>query len=204
MINCWGLWMALALPTFMLVSRQQGPAKYMVSSNEYPVIFMSYAVAAAAASMFTALRCSTVSGPSLLIANSTVCCCCCYCLQGSLPSGVDQRYLSGFLAREIDRAAAKSLKRSSSSSSSRVVSGAALLECVVRQYGQLMGAGHLALAAHKLAELQQGGLAGSEQVGGDSWNVSTLISRLSLFCFVFGHPRVVRRVLASVDPKQFL
>jgi hypothetical protein len=87
--------------------------------------------------------------------------------QGTLPAGIDQRYLSGFLAREIDRAAERARDATSSSSrSSRAAapSGAALLQAVLVRYGQLLCVAHLALAGHRLAELQQEGLAGVKQV----------------------------------------
>jgi hypothetical protein len=86
--------------------------------------------------------------------------------QGTLPAGVDQRYLTAFLAREIDRAAERARDTSSSSSSSRAAapSGAALLQAVLARYGQLLGVAHCALAGHRLAELQQEGLAGTQQV----------------------------------------
>lgn len=89
--------------------------------------------------------------------------------QGFIPRGVDQSYLSGFVAREIERAAARAADTSTNSSSSSRGgggggSGAVLLSDVVARFGQLMGVDHWALALHKLAELQQEGLAGSEQV----------------------------------------
>lgn len=76
------------------------------------------------------------------------------------------------MAREIERAAARAADTSTNSSiSSRGGgvggsggSGAVLLSDVVARFGQLMGVDHWALALHKLAELQQEGLAGSEQV----------------------------------------
>jgi hypothetical protein len=90
-------------------------------------------------------------------------------LQGTLPAGVDQRYLAGFLAREIDRAAQHARDTSSSSSSRAAApSGAALLQAVLVRYGQLLNAAHLALAGHRLAELQQEGLAGNQQVSSTS------------------------------------
>jgi hypothetical protein len=92
-------------------------------------------------------------------------------LQGTLPAGVDQRYLSGFLAREIDRAAERAHDTSSSSISGRAAapSGSALLQAVLVRYGQLLGVAHLALSGHRLAELQQEGLAGTQQVGCCCW-----------------------------------
>jgi hypothetical protein len=80
--------------------------------------------------------------------------------QGFIPSGVDQDYLSGFLAREIDKAAARAAAAPSNSSS-----GAALLLGVVSQYGGLLGVDHLALLLHRLAQLQEEGCAGPEEVG---------------------------------------
>jgi hypothetical protein len=86
--------------------------------------------------------------------------------QGYIPRGIDQSYISGFLAREIEAAATRAMQAATttSSSSSSRVSGAVLLSNVVSQYSQLMGVDHLALAVHKLAELQQEGAAGPEQV----------------------------------------
>jgi hypothetical protein len=88
-------------------------------------------------------------------------------LQGYIPRGIDQSYMSGFLAREIEAAATQAKQAAtttSSSSSSSTVSGAVLLPSVVLKYSQLMGVDHLALAVHKLAELQQDRAAGPEQV----------------------------------------
>jgi hypothetical protein len=84
--------------------------------------------------------------------------------QGALPPGVDQRYLSGFLAREIDRAAERARDTNTSSSRAAAPSGAALLQAVLSRYGQLLGVAHCALAGHRLAELLQEGLAGTQQV----------------------------------------
>jgi hypothetical protein len=85
--------------------------------------------------------------------------------QGALPPGIDQRYLSGFLAREIDRAAERARDTNTTSSSRAAApSGAALLQAVLSRYGQLPGVAHCALAGHRLAELQQEGLAGTQQV----------------------------------------
>jgi hypothetical protein len=86
-------------------------------------------------------------------------------LQGYIPRGIDQSYMSGFLAREIEAAATQAKQAATTtSSSSSTVSGAVLLSSVVLKYSQLMGVDHLALAVHKLAELQQDGAAGPEQV----------------------------------------
>jgi hypothetical protein len=91
------------------------------------------------------------------------------CMQGYLPRGIDQSYISGFLARELTQAAARAADSSSSSSSSssgvNSPSGAVLLSKVVSKYSQLMCVDHLALAVHKLAELQEQGTAGSSEVG---------------------------------------
>lgn len=86
----------------------------------------------------------------------------CLPLQGTLPAGIDQRYLSGFLAREVDRAAERA--RDATSGRAAAPPGAALLQAVLVRYGQLLGVGHLALAGHRLAELQREGLAGAQQV----------------------------------------
>lgn len=94
-------------------------------------------------------------------------------MQGTLPAGTNQRYLSGFLAREIDGAAERA-REDSSSGRLTSASGAALLQRVLSRYGQLLGAAHLALLGHRLAELQQEGLAGAKQVG--------LAPRLWLVC----------------------
>lgn len=93
-------------------------------------------------------------------------------LQGYIPRGIDQSYISGLLAREIEAAAARAMQATSTTSSSSSVSGAVLLSKVVAKYSQLMGVDHLALAVHKLAELQQEGAAGPEQVrdGGTAAN----------------------------------
>lgn len=87
------------------------------------------------------------------------------CLQGYIPRGIDQSYIAGFLAREIERAAARATETTTNSSGA---SGAVLLSKVVSKYGQLMGVDHLALALHKLAELQEEGVAGSAQVCGSA------------------------------------
>lgn len=88
------------------------------------------------------------------------------CLQGYLPRGIDQSYISGFLARELTQAAARAADSSSSSVSGP--SGAVLLSKVVSKYSQLMSVDHLALAVHKLAELQEHGTAGTSEVGADN------------------------------------
>lgn len=96
-------------------------------------------------------------------------------LQGYIPRGIDKSYVSGFLAREIERAAARALEASSTSSSSSRVPGAALLLSVVSKYGQLMGVDHLALAVHKLAELRQQEAAGADQVCCVQWQYLLLL-----------------------------
>ena len=84
-------------------------------------------------------------------------------MQGYIPRGIDQSYVFGFLAREIERAAARAKETASSSGNP---GGAVLLLGVVRRYSQLLGGDHLALALHKLAELQQQEAAGPDEVCG--------------------------------------
>lgn len=96
-------------------------------------------------------------------------------MQGYLPRGIDQSYISGFLARELTQAAARAAD-SSSNSSVGGPSGAVLLSKVVSKYSQLMGVDHLALAVHKLAELQEQGTAGTSEVGAHSRLACSLLA----------------------------
>lgn len=85
--------------------------------------------------------------------------------KGYIPRGIDPSYISGFLARELQRTAAQALSSSGLGAPSGLAGGGAvLLSKVVSKYGQLMGVDHLALALHELAELQEQGAAGREEV----------------------------------------
>jgi hypothetical protein len=88
----------------------------------------------------------------------------CLSSQGYIPRGIDQSYIPGFLAREIERAAANA----GSSGSSSGGRGALLLSKVVAKYGALMGVDHLALVLHRLAQMTQHGTAGSDEVRGSA------------------------------------
>eukprot|EP00775_Hariotina_reticulata_P006967 gene6967-7181_t len=76
--------------------------------------------------------------------------------QGNIPSGVDGSYLAGFLAREVERAASEARDGGSSGASA-----ATLLQAVLVKYQQFLGAAHVTLLCHHLADLWQTGWAGS-------------------------------------------
>eukprot|EP00775_Hariotina_reticulata_P006962 gene6963-7178_t len=89
--------------------------------------------------------------------------------EGNIHLGEDGSYLAGFLAREVERAASEARDGGSSGASA-----ATLLQAVLVKYQQFLGAAHVALLCHHLADLWQTGWAGSGEDSCEGIGVSDL------------------------------